>query len=51
MLCERFGWTLEYADSLDAGEAWELINILNNADKAWADEARKAHRQKMRKGR
>jgi hypothetical protein len=38
---DRFGWTLEYVDTMDACEAYRIIDIVQSADKAHADEQRK----------
>jgi len=40
-LADRFGWTLEYIDSLATDEAAEIIDIMASSDKAAADNARR----------
>lgn len=36
LLCERFGWTLDYVDSLDPSEILRTVLILDAKDKAQA---------------
>jgi len=47
-LADRMGWTLEYIDALDHAEAYEMIDILQQADVAQAQNQRKASRQARR---
>ena len=48
-MCERFGWTLEYVDGMSVAEAIEVIDICQSADKAIAQERKKAGRARGRK--
>ena len=41
-MCYTFGWTLEYVDALDVSEAYEIIDIIQNRDLAFAHERKKA---------
>jgi len=43
-LADRLKWTLDYVDALPIGDAFMLIDTLQNADLAHAHEQRKAER-------
>lgn len=47
-LASRFGWPLDYVDSLDIFEAREVITVMQAMGKAEADEAAKAMRRRRR---
>lgn len=48
-LSDRFKWTLEYADSLDVREAYEVIETIQHGDLARAHEERKAAKHASRR--
>ena len=49
-MADRFNWTLDYVDSLDFVDSQEIIEVLQNADTAHAQNQKKLadHRKRRR---